>query len=295
VTAQPLRRACKNNSTNLLLIVLIRLNAKCVYLAEPTGLNQGANGNPVVIFQPRICSNDVLLRGHDPLQEITSSQILSLISKDAPAGENMDWTDAVRAYFDYIHSWFAVVHRGLFEQQISASYQATDTPPPTHVTQVYSPPLTNSSPSEKSPTISTTQALTAPGSARDLHLSLELALVIVTMYLSTRHRFTKAGERPMYDELYQFVKRIVALSLLESSLPKVELIQCGALLAMYEYGHGDSLLAYRTLSEAVAAARVLGIKPGQLDDQLASPPDGSSNPEEEQRSCIWWSLFVLDQ
>jgi hypothetical protein len=99
----------------------------------------------------------------------------------------------------------------------------------------------------------------------------------------------------MYDELYQFVKRVVALALLESSLPKIELVQCGALLAMYEYGHGDSMLAYRTLSEAVAAARVLGVRPGQSDDASRGLPTGTNSMEEEQKSCIWWSLFILDQ
>ncbi|KAK9782782.1 putative Zn(2)-C6 fungal-type domain-containing protein [Seiridium cardinale] len=271
-----------------------RLNAKCVYLAESVGSNQGANGNPVVIFQPRVSPNDVLLKSPHPLQEITPSQILSLISKDAPAGETLDWTDGVRGYYDYIHSWYAVVHRGVFEQQIAAASNSAESPP-TPVTQLYSPPLTSSSPSEKSVSAPTNQALTLPGSVPEPQVSRELALLIVTMYLSTRHRFTASGERAMYGELYQFVKRIVAIALLENPLPKIELVQCGALLAMYEYGHGDSLLAYRTLSESVAAARVLGIKPGRLEDEDDTMSKGAAGMEEQQNSCVWWSLFILDQ
>lgn len=279
---------------NIPLTPSIRLNAKCVYLAESVGANQGANGAPVVIFQPRVSANDVLVRSDNPLQEISASQILSLISKDAQMEEPLDWTDGVRAYYDYIHSWFAVVHRGLFEQQIAAAYSAADSPP-SQVSQVYSPPLTNGSPSEKSVSVSATLNLASLSAASEPHMSREFALLIVAMYLSTRHRSTQAGERPMYDELYQFVKRVVALSLLENPLPKLELVQCGALLAMYEYGHGDSLLAYRTLSEAVAAARVLGVKPGREVDGNGSTIHTISSLEEEQKSCLWWALFILDQ
>lgn len=239
-------------------------------------------------------SNDVLLRSDNPLQEISASQLLSLISKDAHMGEPSDWTDGVRAYYDYIHSWFAVVHRGLFEQQIVAACNDAESPPP-QVTQVYSPPLTDASPSDKSVSAVTVQVLASLSVSSEPLLSREFALLIATMYMSTRHRFTQAGERPMYDELYHFLKRIIALSLLESPLPKVELIQCGALLAMYEFGHGDSLLAYRTLSEAVAAARVLGIQPGRFNDSNKSAAPNASNLEEEQKTCLWWALFILDQ
>ncbi|KAH8200117.1 hypothetical protein TruAng_005738 [Truncatella angustata] len=236
----------------------------------------------------------MLLRSDNPLQEINPSQILSLISKDAQAGETLHWTDGVRSYYDYIHNWFAVVQRALFEQRITAACSAADSPD-LQATQVYSPPLTSSSPSEKSVSLSASQAMTMLSSTAEPQLSREFALLIVTMYLSTRHRFTKAGERPMYDEIYQFVKRIVALSLLESPLPKIELVQCGALLAMYEYGHGDSLLAYRTLSDTVGAARVIQVKPGTQLEGVQGLHGQISNLEEDQKSSLWWSLFVLDQ
>ncbi|KAI1850552.1 hypothetical protein JX265_004262 [Neoarthrinium moseri] len=268
-----------------------RLNAKCVYLADSVGVNPGGNGAPVVIFQPHGLTNDVSLRGVDPLEDITASQILSLIPTDAQMGEKLDWSDAVRGYFDYVHSWYAVVHRNLFEQQLAALTAAVDSPQ-SQVTQVYSPPLTNS-PSEKSVTPS--QTVTALGSMSEPQMSREFALLIVTMHMVTRHRYTKNGERPMFDELYHFVKRVVALALLDSPLPRIELVQCGALLALYEYGHGDSLLAYRTLSEAAGAARVLEVKPGQMDGEGAADLKGELTMEEEQKGGLWWSLFILDQ
>jgi hypothetical protein len=246
----------------------------------------GPNGTPVVILQPPILSNDVLLRSSDPLQEVSPSQILSLITLDAQGGEKLDWTGGVRNYFDYIHSWYAVVHQALFEQHVVAL-----SPTPAESPQVYSPPLT-CSPSEKSVV---SHSVLSMGTISESQMSRELALLIVTMYMSTRHRTTQAGERMMFDDLYRFVKRLVALAFLESTLPRLELVQCGALLALYEYGHGDSFAAYRTLSETAGAARVLGVSPGHETGVESGLMYGLSTMEEEQKSGLWWALFILDQ
>jgi hypothetical protein len=252
------------------------------------GSNQGTNGAPVVIFQPQALSNDVLLRGSDPLEEITTSQLLSLISTDAQLGDKLDWIDAVRGYFDCVHSWYAVVHQGLFEQQIAVLGAAPDSPQ----TQEYSPPLT-SSPSDTPPSLS--QALAVLSNAPEQYIGRDLALLIATMYLVTRTRYTKEGERTMFDDLYRFIKRVVALALVENSVPKIQLVQCGALLAMYEYGHGDSLMAYRTLSDSLAAARVIGVQPGRVDEVSTPAMPNLSSAEVEQNGYLWWSMFILDQ
>lgn len=266
-----------------------RLNAKCVYLADSINPNLGPNGAPVVILQPQLLSNDVLLRSSDPLQEISASQILSLIAMDAQGGEKLDWMDGVRGYFEYIHSWYAVVHQTMFEQQVAALIPSPAESP--EMQQVYSPPLT-CSPSEKS--VSVSHTVLAMGAVSESQMSREFALLIVTMYMSTRHRATPAGERMMFDDLYRFVKRVVALSCLESTLPKLELVQCGALLALYEYGHGDSFAAYRTLSETAGAARVVGVTPGH-ESGGSGLMYGLASMEEEQKSGLWWALFILDQ
>ncbi|KAH8671313.1 hypothetical protein BX600DRAFT_434431 [Xylariales sp. PMI_506] len=244
-----------------------RLNAKCVYLAESVNPNPGAN---------------------DPLDEVTGPQILSLIGSDAQAAEKIDWVDGVRNYFECIQFWYGVVNQTLFEQQITSLGSAADSPP----AQTYSPPLTNS-PSDRS--LSVSQALTVLSSTPEPRIGRDLALLILAMYMTTRTRFTKTGERQMFDDLYRFLKRSIALALLESSVPKPEMVQCSSLLALYEYGHGDSLAAYRTLSEAVAGARVLGIGPGRLDEGATSMFQSTRSLEEDQESCLWWALFVLDQ
>jgi hypothetical protein len=165
---------------------------------------------------------------------------------------------------------------------------AADSPQP----QTYSsPPLTNSP--DASPSVS--QALAALSATPEPHAGRHLALLITSMYLVTRPRITKGVERPMFDDLYRLVKRIIALAFVEKTVPSVQLVQCAALLAMYEYGHGDSVMAYRTLSEGVAAARIIGVQPGRINEGQNALINGLSSVEREQNSNLWWSLFLLDQ
>ncbi|ORY68808.1 uncharacterized protein BCR38DRAFT_139283 [Pseudomassariella vexata] len=261
-----------------------RLNAKCVYLADPVAANSNNPGAPVVVFQSQSLQvvNDVLLRGCDPLEELTAAHILRLVAADAQQpGEKLDWVDGVRSYFNCVHSWYAVVHRTLFEQQIASLWSAADSPVP----QVYSPPLTNT-PSDKA--LSVHQSSSVLDSAPE-HMGRDLAILIVTMYLTVRLR---PNDRTMFDETYRSIKRVLTLSFLDGPVPTLELVQAGALLALYEYGHGDSFAAYRTLSETVAAGRVLGVQPGRLEDGFPSKMLGLAD---EQNSGLWWAMFILDQ
>ena len=104
------------------------------------------------------------------------------------------------------------------------------------------------------------------------------------------------------------------------SVQTVELVQCGAILALYEYGHGDAAAAYRTLGQTAATASILGIRPGSVGDidpnadadmdvdmevdarhgRSGSAEDGLDLKtframEREQKSGLWWGLFILDQ
>lgn len=214
-------------------------------------------------------------------------QILALISSDTQASERLDWVGAVRSYFDCVHSWYAVVHRGLFEQQIAALVSTPDSPP----TQVYSPPLTDT-PSDKALSVQYNEA--SLSSAPD-QMSRDLALLIVAMYLTTRSRSSQESHKSMFDEIYKFIKRVVALAQLETSVPTMELVQTGALIALYEYGHGDCFAAYRTLGETVAGARVLGVRPGREGERTQASMKGEDALAEEQKSSLWWTLFILDQ
>ncbi|KAI1485678.1 hypothetical protein F5X96DRAFT_658687 [Biscogniauxia mediterranea] len=200
----------------------------------------------------------------------------------------MDWRCAIRLFFYYVHPWFAVVHPTLFHQKVANLLAVVDSP---------SPPDSNSSMSNghddhKEHTANTTSAQRTP----ELK-SKELALLIVAMYLATRLRLTEAGEQLMFDETYRTVKRMLALLIMGCAggpQPGIELVQCAVLVALYEYGHGDPPSAYRTLSQAAATARILDIKPGQLNPDV-SANDGVLTSPEEQGGCLWWGMFILEQ
>ncbi|KAK7952277.1 uncharacterized protein PG986_008005 [Apiospora aurea] len=266
-----------------------RLGASCVYLADTvTGPSTTTNQAPLAALQSQALSKSEFLCAPDPLAELTAPLILSLVFADAAPGEQqLDWTDGVRAYYNCVHKWYSVVHRGLFDCRIDSLCTSADSPP--------APP--SYSPSGFSGGCSfTLQKGSADWSFVSTKMSRELALLILAMYLSARTCSTRAGRnRTMFDSLYRIVRRSFALGISETTTPRIEFVQIGALLALYEYGHSNSPLAYRTLSETVAAARVLGIQPGCTSDRDLVNANGISSMEQEQNSAVWWSSFILDQ
>lgn len=245
-----------------------------------------------IIYQPRSLSSDVLLRGPEPLEGITPSQILSLVPISGLGNPPADWRFFINAYFFCIHPWFAVVHPTLFQQQVGSLLAAADSP-----SQSDTPASLSKSPVEPhlpAPTATTGNVSYQMGS--DVQAK-ELALLVVAMYLNTRLRMTDAGEQPIFDETYRTVKRLLSsllLSCVGDPGPSVERVQCGALLALYEYGHGEAAAAYQTLSQTVATARILDIKPGDISDG-GDDDVMMLSIEEEQSGCLWWGMFILDQ
>ncbi|KAI1380972.1 hypothetical protein F4677DRAFT_206196 [Hypoxylon crocopeplum] len=262
-----------------------RLNAKCHYVQD---VAHAVNPHTAqfFIYQPRSLSHDALFRSAEPLEGITASQILALVSTSAgPGHPQVDWRSAVNTYFVCIHPWFAVVHPTLFERRLAALAAVVDSLPPQSDMSV--------SPCNGRPAPALTSGFA-------LHTTpdcppKEMALLVVAMYLNTRMRLTDAGEQPIFDETYRTVKRLLSSLLLAcvgDPRPSIELVQCGALVALYEYGHGEALSAYRTLSQTTVTARVLGIKPGQIAD---SGDTMMLSVEEEQSGCLWWAMFILEQ
>ncbi|KAL7622807.1 hypothetical protein AAE478_006486 [Parahypoxylon ruwenzoriense] len=280
-----------------------RLNAKCHYVQDVTN-NITPHGAKFVIYQPRSLSNDALFRGAEPLESITAMQILSLISMGAGPGypPGVDWRAAVNMYFSVVHPWFAVVHPILFEQHAPNLFAAIESPPPRlpsldsdHVVEHHVLiPVPSHSGNGLTGYHTATTTVVNPQS--DL-TSKELALLIVAMFLNTRMRLTESGEQPIFDETYRTLKRLLSSLLLGcvgDPRPSIEVVQAGALVALYEYGHGDPATAYRTLSQAVVISRVLDIKPGQLADDRGNDALMLSM-EEEQSGCLWWGMFILEQ
>ncbi|KAI1465933.1 uncharacterized protein F4812DRAFT_89202 [Daldinia caldariorum] len=293
-----------------------RLNAKCHYIHDISN-NLVSQGAQLVIYQPHSLVHDVLLRGPEPLEGITPPQILSLISppSSSSAPAPVDWRAVAAAYFQCIHSWYAVVHPTLFEQRAASlaglidggGGASTDSPEHAGNPDVNIPPFSNSNSNSSNPSSSlvsnshchsnSSATTTTTTTTTDRHAKTT-ALLIVAMYLLTRMRVTDAGEQPLFDATYRAAKRLLSSQLLACAgdpAPEIELVQCGALVALYEYGHGDAVTAYRTLSQAVVTARVLGIKPGQLAEGGGGEDVVMTSVEEEQSGCLWWGMFILEQ
>ncbi|KAI1816319.1 hypothetical protein GGS20DRAFT_237790 [Poronia punctata] len=264
----------------------LRLNAKCYY-AQDTGLNSSYSQSARVIFlqQSHSLASDALFRSVDPLEGISASQILSLLSQDArPGGLENDYHHSAAHYFRFIHPWYAVVHPTLFYRHLEG-IGATDSCSPTDLA---SPPL-----SFCAGDFQDTDPKRQP---RHTLAPKELALLVVLMNLSIRMRLTDAGEQDMFDSTYRTCKRLLAMLLMtcaDGPHPSIEAVQCGALMALYEYGHGEIHTAYQTLSQTVGAARTLGICSAQRSEDEANATPLTL--QEEQRSCLWWGLFILEQ
>ncbi len=119
----------------------------------------------------------------------------------------------------------------------------------------------------------------------------DLSLLVICMYLVTSTNNNVGSDGSMFSPLYQSTKRAFAtLSCL--SLPTMELIQCGTLIALFEFGHGRARFAYRTLSETLAMIRTAGIKPGiyarNTNQEIMRQTD-------EDGEALWWGIFILDQ
>ncbi|KAI0390421.1 hypothetical protein F5Y17DRAFT_461775 [Xylariaceae sp. FL0594] len=262
----------------------LRLKAKCCY-APDTGVNNSyAQGARVVFLQQsHSLASDVLFRSADPLEGISAEQILSLVQLDSClSGPERDYHPSIALFFRFIHPWYAVVHPTPFYRHLEglrATAELSVSP-----TDLASPPLSYC-----------TADFRDTDQKKQFCNSLapkELALLVVLMNLSIRMRLTDAGEQNMFDETYCTVKRLLAMLLMscaDGPRPSIEVLQCGALLALYEYGHGDITTAYQTLSQTVAAARTLGISSSQKSEE------GSLTLLEEQRNCLWWGLFILEQ
>ncbi|KAI2625107.1 hypothetical protein GGR54DRAFT_638000 [Hypoxylon sp. NC1633] len=267
-----------------------RLNAKCHYVQDAAS-NLNPQATQFVIYQPRSLSHDALFRSSEPLGGITASQILSLVSMSSgPGHPQVDWRSALNTYFFCIHPWYAAVHLTLFERQLANLVAAADSPP-----QSDTPVSLSSSHLEHSAGPLPGSVLAYQTNNADWY-SKEAALLVVAMYLTTRMRLTDSGEQPIFDETYRTVKRLLSpllLACVGDPHPTIEIVQCGALVALYEYGHGQAITAYRTLSQTVVTARILDIKPGQIAD--SGNDTLMLSVEEEQSGCLWWAMFILEQ
>lgn len=274
----------------LMLITNNRLNAKCHYVQDPNFSNSNSNNAQVVFLsQSHSLASDILFRGAEPLEGIAASQILSLVSLDTSGAPQHDYRQSIALYFNFIHPWYGVVHPTLFYRQLQSMLGSADSRSPSDMD---SSPYSHGTADHQV----TTQKSQSTHTGSPELASKEFALLVVLMNLTIRMRLTDAGEQHMFDETYRTLKRILALLLMvcaDGPHPTVELVQCGALMALYEYGHGEIETAYQTLSQTAAVARVLGICATQKGE--SGIDDVPLTLQEEQQNCLWWGLFILEQ
>jgi hypothetical protein len=126
--------------------------------------------------------------------------------------------------------------------------------------------------------------------ATDRPDDVDVALLLVCMHLVTEGAAGDAAgmlRRP----LFLGARRIWAI-VKTFARPSIELIQCGILFSLYEYGHGDMPRAYMTLGEAATMARLMNVRPGRyVEEEKDSPVD----VEEEQLRVLYWGLFIMDK
>ncbi|KAF5627018.1 hypothetical protein F52700_8501 [Fusarium sp. NRRL 52700] len=114
-------------------------------------------------------------------------------------------------------------------------------------------------------------------------------LLVVCMQLFSQNEDSgiKGDEKAMYRSAKQILSVLRAID-----SPSIELIQCSILLAFYEYTNEDLGRAYVSIGDANTMALILHVGPGKY---LEEEREAIIPYEEEERRCVYWSLFVLDR
>lgn len=189
----------------------------------------------------------------------------SLMLKEAESSE----LQVVENYFTSIHRWLPVIHPQTVQRRLSG-FHTVETDASMSllvltmhlVTCVPQPP--NAVPSDQ-PESSTRKKPKVDPSRTPI-------------YLTCKHQFA------------------VLQSVGELSL---KLIQCGFLIALYEYGQGLLEGSYLTLGSCASMASLLGFGKhvsGKLSSSSQSPTMGCSSARtREEQLRMWWGLAILDR
>lgn len=158
--------------------------------------------------------------------------------------------------------WFRIVHKDNFYSAISPSPHQVRTP----------------SPSKSHDRLSNVDT------EEDL-------LLCLCMFLITYDSVDTSSSNDMFSSLYRITKQAFA-TISSLSTPNTKMVQCGALITLYEFGHGRARFAYRTLGITQGIARCVGVIPELVlgNSSLAGPP-----ALEAEKQDMWWGMFILDQ
>ncbi|KAH7326011.1 hypothetical protein B0I35DRAFT_123904 [Stachybotrys elegans] len=168
------------------------------------------------------------------------------------ASRSLNWRDSCDLYFRTIHPWLSIVHHERFARSVADAGDAT---------------------------------LRRP----------ELALLVLCMQLVTQYADSGNSDQSsgpiMKLPAYMAAKRIFAV-MRAMGEPNLELIQCGILLGLFEFGHGDFNRAYITIGDANTMAELVQLRPGKYAE---SDRDAMPTPEQEERRSTYWGLLIVDR
>ncbi len=170
------------------------------------------------------------------------------------SSKGISWRESVDLYFQTTNMWLSAIHQDRFLQKIKGLGHNEYPPEP------------------------------------------ELALLIVCMHLVTQYADPGRPVMPDGTEMlthptYVIAKRVLGL-LRAISPPTLALVQCAALLCLYEFGHGDFIRAYITVGDAYTTAKFLDVRPGKF---VEAERDRPIPPEEDERRDLYWALLIVDR
>ncbi|KAB5571821.1 hypothetical protein GE09DRAFT_1216436 [Coniochaeta sp. 2T2.1] len=234
-----------------------RLGAKCNYNYGPSPRSRSIESirprdHPRFIREGGTIAS--LLAAVDSFGEPHSPTVVQLLT-----GSSINWRETYDVHFHAVHRWFSIFNREKIETIFGSTLRSN---------------VVDETPFEE---------LQVP--------SADVALLLVCVYLSSQYVGPYRAGSQIEHPLYKAVKRTFAL-LRCLMQPTVELMQCGALICLVEYGHGVFVTAHETLAETAAMARIFDLRPGKYVEEGALKPW----PTEEEEACtLWWCLFELEQ
>lgn len=186
---------------------------------------------------------------------VQSDAIMALISS-----ANADWRESTERYFRNVHPWLSIVHPARLAASLGPDGDAPRRP---EVALLFV----------------------------CMHLITESASSFSSSPLSASSQTRDVTNAMFSSPAYVGARRALGL-LRASGDPCVELVQCGILLGLYEFGHGEYERAYVTIGDANTMAQVMKLRPGKyadIEEGFHVPPD------EEERRSVYWGLFVVDR
>ncbi|KAF8848991.1 hypothetical protein BDZ45DRAFT_753246 [Acephala macrosclerotiorum] len=115
--------------------------------------------------------------------------------------------------------------------------------------------------------------------------NVELASLLLAMFLATRPPGPKTGAKEMQTPLYFDTKTLYAF-MISSGRCSIEIIQAGFLISLYEIGHGMTEAAQVTMIVISRLATKMKVRQYR---------NSSTNIQNTEFGRLWWGIVTLDR